>query len=354
MVALIVAITALSLTALAELLHARRCRALGALAFGPGRKPAAWARSAPLWRVLAAGLLGFALPVLLLAEPKVHKIGAIPEGELNHLVIVLDVSPSMRLQDAGPSRQQSRMQRARDVMESFFHRVPVEQYRLSVVATYNGAKPVVVDTSDLDVVRNILGDLPMHYAFPVGPTDMFAGLKEAARIAEPWRPGSAVVALVSDGDSVPAMGMPRMPASVRKVLVVGIGDPTTGRFIDGRQSRQERSSLRQVANRLGGIYHDGNEHHLTSDTLQMLSSKAGETLFEKLTLREYALLALGLAALILALLPVLLHQFGTRWQPGVRPAKLPTPADSASRAGSSATETPLGATPVSSGAASAP
>jgi Ca-activated chloride channel family protein len=212
------------------------------------------------------------------------------------------------------------MRRAREVMDSFFARVPVDQYRISVIATYNGAKPVVVDTKDLEVVRNILGDLPMHYAFPVGQTDIFAGLVEAARVAEPWRPRSTVVALVSDGDTVPATGMPRMPASVRKVLVVGVGDPITGSFIDGRQSRQDRSTLRQVATRLGGIYHDGNEHHLTTDTLQLLSSNPGESTFEKLTLREYALIATGLGALILALLPVLLHRFGTRWRPGVQPA----------------------------------
>ncbi|MCY2956359.1 MAG: VWA domain-containing protein [Planctomycetota bacterium] len=320
MVAAICTSIALALTLLAELLQRRRCRALGALAFGQGRKPALWARSAPMWRMLAAGLLGFGLPVLLTTPPKVHKIGAIPEGELNHLVLVLDVSPSMRLLDAGPTQQQSRMHRAREVMESFFRRVPLDQYRISVIATYNGAKPVVVDTKDLDVVRNILGDLPMHFAFPVGPTDIFAGLREAAKIAEPWRTASTVVALVSDGDSVPAMGMPKMPAAVRKVLVVGIGDPTTGRFIDGRQSRQDRSTLRQVALRLGGIYHDGNEHHLTSDTLLMLSSQPGETVFQKLTLREYALLAIGLAALILSLLPFLLHQFGNRSRHFVRPA----------------------------------
>src|SRR5439155_13184548 len=158
------------LALLAEWLHGRRCRALAALAFGPRRRPLGWARTAPLWRTLAAGLLGFGLSSLLLLPPKVHKIGALPDGEIHHLVLVLDVSPSIRLVDAGPSRKQSRMQRARDVMESFFGRVPVEQYRLSVIATYNGAKPVVVDTSDLDVVRNILGDLPMHYAFPVGQT----------------------------------------------------------------------------------------------------------------------------------------------------------------------------------------
>ena len=118
MVILACTLTAFVLAILAETLHVRRCRRLGALAFGPGRTPAPWARTAPALRVLAAALFGFGLSVLLLAEPKVHKIGAIPEGELNHLVIVLDVSPSMRLQDAGPTKQQSRMQRAREVMES--------------------------------------------------------------------------------------------------------------------------------------------------------------------------------------------------------------------------------------------
>ena len=78
-------------------------------------------------------------------------------------------------------------------MESFFKRVVIRQYRLSVVAFYTGAKPVVVDTSDIEVVRNILNDLPMHYAFTAGDTDVFAGLKEAAVLARPWRPKSTTV-----------------------------------------------------------------------------------------------------------------------------------------------------------------
>jgi hypothetical protein len=39
--------------------------------------------------------------------------------------------------------------------------------------------------------------------------------------------------------------------------------------------------------------------------------------FEQLTRREYALIACGLGASILALLPVLLHHLGTSWKPGV-------------------------------------
>jgi Ca-activated chloride channel family protein len=322
---------ALLVAALAEWLHVRRCRRIGVLAFGPHGRPAAWARATPFARALAVAAVTWGLCTLLQAAPKVHKAKVLSERELKHVVLVLDVSPSMRLADAGPSKQQQRMHRARDVMESFFQRVTLEQFRLSVVATYNGAKALVVDTSDVEVVRNILGDLPLHFAFPVGKTDIFAGLVEAAKIAQPWPPKSTTVILVSDGDTVPATGMPKMPASVQNVLCVGVGDPVTGRFLDGRQSRQDRSTLRQVAVRLGGVYHDGNEKHLPSDILRAITATDDDAGFLKLTKREYALLAIAVGALLLAVLPVLLHWFGTRWRPGVNAAGVAAAAGGASR-----------------------
>ena len=301
----------------AEWLHARRCRRLAYLAFGPTRRPAAWARFAPLLRIIAAAAMCWGMVTLILLEPKVHRGDELPESEMKHAVLVLDVSPSMRLQDAGPSAIQSRMQRASDVMESFFKRVAIQQYRLSVVAVYNGAIPVVVDTNDVDVVRNILSDLPMHYAFVAGKTNIFSGLEEAARIARPWKPRSATVILVSDGDTVPATGMPKMPASVGNVVVVGVGDPVTGGFIDGRQSRQDTSTLRQIAVRLGGTFHNGNENHLSTSLLNKLTKTGATSKLEQLTRREYALISCGLGAMICAFLPLLLHYFGTRWNPGV-------------------------------------
>jgi hypothetical protein len=45
-----------------------------------------------------------------------------------------------------------------------------------------------------------------------------------------------------------------------------------------------------------------------------------KTAFEQLTRREYALLACGLGGTVLALLPMLLHYWGTRWRPGVHAA----------------------------------
>ncbi len=317
MVAELAALGAAIVIALAETLHARRVRRLARLAFGPTGRPAPWARIAPALRVGGASAVAWGLVTLLLIPPRAHVAEALPDNKRRHVLLVLDVSPSMRLKDAGANRDQSRRARATAVMESFFTRVPIEQYLMSVVAVYNGAKPVVVDTKDLEVVRNILADLPMEYAFLTGKTDLFSGLGEAEKIARPWQPKSTLLILLSDGDTVPATGIPRLPASIADVLVVGVGDPRAGTFIDGRQSRQDSGTLRQIAARLNGTYHDANEKHLPSDLLARLTLIPRQGPFAKLTRREYALIASGLGASILALLPVLLHHLGTRWRPGI-------------------------------------
>ena len=194
----------------------------------------------------------------------------------------------------------------------------MDLYRTTVIAVYNGAKPVVLRTTDPEVVRNILEDLPMEYAFKAGPTDLMTGLEEAAKVARPWRPKATTMVVVSDGDTIPAMGMPKMPDSIAHVVVVGVGDPKTGKFIDGHLSRQDVSSLRQMAVRLGGTYHDGNEKHLSSDLLRQVTHPGGEGIGGRLTRREYALIACSAGAGVLGLLPLLLHAAGTKWKPGFR------------------------------------
>jgi Ca-activated chloride channel homolog len=312
------------LTIGAESLHRQRSRRLARLAFGPTMRAAYWAYFAPSLRVMALTALCWGLVTLLELPPKAHVAQDIPDKQRRHVLIVLDVSPSMRLRDAGPNADQSRIKRVSVVMDSFLERIPVELYLISVVACYNGAKPVVVDTKDLEVVRNIFGDLPLSQAFPSGKTDLFSGLTEAARIAHPWQPRSTLLLMLSDGDTVPATGMPKMPASIADVLIVGVGDPRQGSFIDGRMSHQDASTLRQIAARLGGIYHDGNQKHIGTELLNRLTVIPRKTAFEQLTRREYALIACGLGAAVLALLPVLLHHFGTTWRPGVRAAQWET------------------------------
>jgi Ca-activated chloride channel family protein len=305
------------LIAIAEVIHAWRVRRVAGLAFGPSRRPRLWAFAAPPLRALAVGALCWGLITLMFLPPKVHRETHVEEDEYRHLLLVLDVSPSMKLKDAGATREQSRTERANDLMESFFSRAPIERYKITVVAVYTEAKPVVIETTDLEVVRNILSDLPMSYAFKSGTTDLFKGLEVAADLAKPWPPRRATLMVVTDGDTVPATGLPPMPASVRDVVVVGVGDPHAGSYIEGHQSRQDVSTLRQLAIRTKGTYHDGNTKHLPTELLRRISETEGEGWLEQLTRREYALMAIALGATTLAVLPLMLHYFGTRWRPGV-------------------------------------
>ncbi len=193
----------------AEAIHLVRTRRLAALAFGPWKQPAFSAHLAPPMRVMAYGLLTWGLITLMLVPPKTHNSLEIESSKQRHVVLLLDVSPSMRLVDAGPEGNLSRTQRGAEVLESLFDRVPIRQYKLSVIAFYNDAIPVVVDTKDLEVVKNTLTDLPMYFAFKGKDTNLFQGLKKAAEIAQPWQPESTILLVISDGDTVPSTGMPR-------------------------------------------------------------------------------------------------------------------------------------------------
>ena len=102
-----------------------------------------------------------------------------------------------------------------------------------------------------------------------------------------------------------------MPSSVGGALVVGVGNPMKGTFIDGRQSRQDSSTLREIANRLGGEYHDGNLKHVPTDILRSLGTLQVNTEKFTLGLREYALLSIALSSFLLATLP-LIPYFATR------------------------------------------
>jgi Ca-activated chloride channel family protein len=321
MVALLIALAVLIVVLAAELLHARRTQRVARLAFGPSERPRGWVYVAPWLKGLAVGAMVWGLITLLGLEPKVHKATEVPESEMKHLVILLDVSPSMLLEDAGPERNLSRRKRAHAVMQSFFERVQLPEYRTSIIAVYNGAKPVVIDTKDREVVDNILADLPMHYAFKAGNTELFTGLEEVVNIVKDFPPKSTVLMLISDGDTVPASGMPKMPRSVEDVLVIGVGDPLKGVFFNGRQSRQDASTLRQLAIRMGGTYHDGNTKQLSTTLIRSLAKAETKSVFEKLSIREYALVAIGTGAAVYAFLPLLLHFFGTPWRPGVFPTR---------------------------------
>jgi len=105
-------------------------------------------------------------------------------------------------------------------------------------AFYTDAKAVVIDTFDMEVVRNALDDLPLDLAFEVGKTES-SKASAVRRTRQTWQPDSTTLVVVSDGDTVPDSGMPEMPRSIQRTIIVGVGDSRTGTFIDGHQSRQD-------------------------------------------------------------------------------------------------------------------
>lgn len=311
-----IAIAAAVLILAAEAWHARRLRRLGHLAFGPVGRPRVWTVLTMPVRAAAVGLLVWGLLTLHAIDPRITETDAtkISEQDQRRILILLDVSPSMQLTDAGIGRKQTRARRASDVLMNVLNRVDLKRSKVSVIAFYSGAKPIVTDAADPNVVRNILTDLPLDHAFDHGKTKLFDGIAEGFTLAKDWPADSVMVVLASDGDTVSTSGMPAPPQSIAEVLVVGVGDPRAGSFIDGHTSRQDISTLRQVANRLAGAYYDCNDRYLPTSALQDLSSAVPLRREEATGLRELAIAATALGAGLLALVSPMLALFGSAWQ----------------------------------------
>ncbi len=312
-----IALLSASVVAVGELLHRRRCRRIALLAFSGGA-PRPWTAATPLLRIAAATLLAWGLTTLLLNAPG-DLAGTTRDVAAKRLVIALDVSPSMDLVDAGPDGRESRAQRAREVLRSLLARADLAGVRVSIVALYNGARPVVVDTIDPEVVRNVLDDLPLEHAFTPGKTNLYEAISacgllaqggEAGAATKPqaWPSGQARLVVISDGDSVAPTQALRLPPAFAGTLVIGVGDPSRGLSIAGHLSRQEAATLRQLAGRLGGWYHDGNRRQVPSDLLAELFPARGD--HQRAGLGELALAAVAAGAALLALLPVVLALAG--------------------------------------------
>ena len=314
MLPLLVALATLILVSFAEWLHGRRIRVAERLAFGPhGAK--AWTRTVPWLRV--AGLTAFAwglttLLMLKLEAPDDAGAKERQDAEATRLVFVADLSPSMYLPDAGPNGSQTRHDRMKDVVEGILQRVS-GNLRFGVVGFYTDSLPVVMGARDPELVRNVFNGLPLTYAMPVGQTDLGTAINRTLETVADFPKHSARLIILTDGDSIPLAAIHPRPASVREVLVLGVGNPHKSSYIDGHQSRQEPDTLQRVATSLAGVYHDVNEKHLDTSALGDLVVPLALP-HKGLTLAQWAVLMMLLGAAIHALIPVALEYFGTDWK----------------------------------------
>ena len=319
LVALWIAIAVAVLVLLAEILHQRRIRRIAPLAFGPDGRPAAWTSIASPLRVFAAAAATWGLLVLASADPAVREETPTREAS-RHLLIALDVSPSMQLVDAGPdAEKESRAIRAGRIVQGVLDRLDASTTRVSLVAFYTDALPVLTETFDKEVVRNALDGLPMSTAFESGATKITEGVTKSLETARSWMPGTATLLVVSDGDELTSTAVPALPASIADVLVVGVGDPQQTMSVGGHASRQDTVSLKQLAARLGGVYHQGNTRHPPSRLLEDLTM-IEPRLSDADGLRELAIYSSVAGVAALALLGPLLSIAGRprSWSRGWR------------------------------------
>ena len=161
--------------------------------------------------------------------------------------------------------------------------------------------------------RGPVESLPLTYAMPLGQTDLGQAINAAVKLVSEFPEGSTRLIFFTDGDSVTLVPISSRPRSVKEVLILGLGNPHKGSFIDGHQSRQESGTLRMVATALMGTYTDVNEKHLPTTALGDLVVTA--PLPQRgLSLAELAVLAMAVGATIYALIPVALEFFGSDWR----------------------------------------
>lgn len=313
-----------ALAAVAEALHARRCRRLGRLAFGPENRPRAWTRLTPPLRVLALAGVAWAL-VTLIAFHGGSRARERAAAATRHLLVLLDVSPSMELKDAGDGGSQTRRERAAAVLKSALARTPGDQVRITMGCFYSDAMLLVKECVDRELIWNFADNLPLHMAFRPGKTDLIKSVNTGAEFVKDLPRKSTTALILTDGDTLPDAGLKPLPSAVAECVVVGLGDATRGMFIDGHLSRQDTATLSQLARRLGGQFHDGNRRQVPSDMLRRLSATDERSDRFQFNLRAVAIVVLAASAAILCLLPLLLEQFGSRWKPmRRRPAAIST------------------------------
>jgi Ca-activated chloride channel family protein len=312
--ALWAALGALLLGTFAEWLHARRLKRLGRLAFGPDAAPRIWTVIAPPLRVIAFTGVIWALVVLLAFEGS-SRLRDRNAAATRHLMVLLDVSPSMELKDAGQDGAQSRRDRAATLLKSVMERANSEQTRITMACFYTDALLLCKEVSDRELIWNFADNLPLHIAYKPGKTSLLKSLNTAQGYIKDLPRKSVTFLVLTDGDTVPATGLKPMPSAVSDLLIVGVGSANRGTFIDGHQSRQDNAQLAQVARRLGGQFHDGNSKQIPSAMLRHLTAADERGDKFQLSLRTTAIITLAAGVALLCLLPLFLEYFGSGWKP---------------------------------------
>lgn len=236
------------------------------------------------------------------------------DDDTKQLVLLLDYSPSMLLEDSGEQQLTSRRDQMRSVVSAILDRVG-PHVRYTLICFYTKPLPVVQSAFDKAIVRNVLDDLPIERAMSSGKTDLGGAVAKAIEIARDFEPGSTTLILVTDGDtdSPPIIG--ELPNAIEQTLLLGVGDTKVGLPIDGHLSRQDGDLLEDLAADMEGQYLNVNQEHVPATAISHLLSSPRSPTRAGWTLTRVAYTLLIALATVYAFLPIAQEYFGSNWRP---------------------------------------
>lgn len=301
-----------------EYVHARRSARLARLAFGPKERSRAWTRAVPFYRTLTVTGLTWSLVYLLLmnalGDPVSLTMRYDSDDDTEQVVLLLDYSPSMLLEDSGQDGLTARRDRMNAVISSILDRTG-PHVRYTLICFYTRPLPVVQSAYDKAIIYNVLNDLPIERAMSQGKTNLGAAVSKALEITRDFEPDSTTLILATDGDTDNPPVVGDLPDAIEHTLVLGVGNTKVGLPIDGHLSRQDADLLEDLAYELDGQYLNVNEDHVSASRITHLLASPSAPTQAGWTLRRFAYVLFIALAVLYALLPLAQEYFGSSWHP---------------------------------------
>jgi len=261
-------------------------------------------RSIRRWVPLVLFLLALTFAAGALARPRAHL--TVPDDNAT-VMLVVDVSGSMRADDVEPMR----LDAAITAMRQFLDRLP-KRFKVGLVAFSSEADVLSAPTSDRQAIRDALG-----YLQPEAGTAIGDGLEAAVRQVKrsmalegiqqkPGKPVPAAIVLLSDGAQNRGRLQPLQAAenarkSKIKVYTVALGTPDGvvsfgfGLFVNSIPVPPDPPTMRAIARATGGKSYTAQSASKLSSVYQTLGSSIGR----RTELREITSWFLAAAALLL-------------------------------------------------------
>lgn len=294
----------------AAFLIAQRRRRRYAVRFPGVSTLAALAPATRSWRrYVPLALFALALSGLVLALARPQTTVAVPDEQAS-VVLVTDVSGSMRAEDVDPTR----LEAARRAAERFLDRVP-EQLQVGAVTFSNSAQALQSPTDDHQAVRQALAALTAD-----GGTATGAGLRAALEDLRTARPGTngrrppGAIVLLSDGEATDGEAGFVAAAEARRLRIpiytVALGTPDGVIELPTGQQLQvppDPEALERIARTSGGQAFSAED----ADELDAVYERLGSQIGTREERREITAGFAGGAMVLLAAATVLsLRWFG--------------------------------------------